>query len=586
MSAAATAAAMSWPGSRAGGQPLWPDGIESPLIFHSPEIEPFVDELPRLPFLRGDRLDLAATTTTHRFHRDLADSPALGYGGMSYLGPTIERRVDEPLHLQFRNRVATHPFAADIDTTLYGVDQSFRTIPPTVLHLHGGVTPPDSDGNPLHLVFPGQSARHHYPLRQDAGNLWYHDHAMGITRLNVYAGLAGMVLLRDEFDTGEPGNPLGLPTGEFEMPLVLQEKVFTQEGMQSARIIRVIPQGSWEGGGGGDVGVVNGIAWPRLDVARGLYRFRVLNAASFSSLNLFFSNRMRFWAIGNDQGLLDAPVVTESLMLGPGERVDLLVDFSGLAPGETVELRNDLPPPLQASTLGIVTMPLFCRFRADSRRGFTGSVPRRLRGAPGLPPALPPLETPTVFRNLTLSQPLELRIPPAIMALNNLTFDDPDIEMPRQGTVEQWNFINVTSEPHPIHLHLVSFRTMGRTPLRTVAYRLANRQPPLGVKWTPSAEAFLGGAQSPPAAWESGWKDTVQVKGGTVTRIIVRFPTEEELGFDPDAPFSRLPSSAPLDTLAPAQTSANSGDLQGYVWHCHILDHEDNEMMLRYRTVR
>ncbi|MGN2637834.1 multicopper oxidase family protein [Nocardia takedensis] len=566
----------------------------SPLLFHSPSVEPFVDDLPPIPVTRGDRLDLLASSTTHRFHRDLPESPAFGYNGMSYLGPTVEHHAHTPLRVRFANRLGAHPFAADLDTSVHGVAESFRTRTPSVLHLHGGVTPPASDGHPEQVVYPGEEIEHDFPLRQDAGHLWYHDHTMGITRANVYAGLAGMFLLRDEFDSGAADNPLGLPAGEFEVPLVLQEKIFTADGRQSLRSTPVVPEGSWEGGAVGDVGLVNGKIWPSMSVARGLYRFRVLNAASFSVWNLFFGDRRRFWVIGDDHGLLDAPVPVHEVRLSPGERLDLLVDFADLAPGESVELRNDEVPVFQAAVIGAVTMPVFCRFRAESRRGFTGAVPDRLRGGPRQPAALPPLRTPTVVRDVTVSQPYEVRTPPSIMSLNNLRFSDPGIEMPRQGTVERWNIINITPDPHPIHLHLVTFRILGRAPLRTVDYQLAHPQPPIGRKWTPSADGFLAGPMTPPQPWEAGWKDVVRADGGTVTSIIVRFPTEAELGFDPDAVFARRAGGTP----APGDTHTTHGhgdththdhasgtDLQGYVWHCHILDHEDHDMMLKYRLV-
>nr|WP_280346543.1 multicopper oxidase domain-containing protein [Nocardia neocaledoniensis] len=570
--------------SVAAAAPTAPPG---PLLFRSPVVEPFVDELPRLPVLRGDRLELVAGTTTHRFHRDLPASPSLGYNGMSYLGPTIEHRVGTPLRLRFENRMSVHPLAADMDTSLHGVAESFRAAPPASLHLHGGVTPPDSDGHPERLVHPGGGIEHRFPLTQDTGHLWYHDHAMGITRVNVYAGLAGTLLLRDEFDTGAPGNPLGLPAGEFEIPLVLQEKLFTADGRQSVRSTPIVPEGRWEGGAVGDVGVVNGKIWPYLPVARGRYRFRVLNAASFSVWNLFFGNRMRFWVIGNDHGLLDAPVAVHELRLAPGERVDLLVDFTELAPGETVELCNDEAPVFQAAVLGEVAMPRFCQFRVLDRPGFTGAIPRQLRGGTGRPRALPPIETPTVIRDVTVSQPYELRVPPAIMSLNNLRFTSPDIEMPRQGTVEQWNIINITPDPHPIHLHLVTFRIVGRTPLRTVDYQLAHPQPPIGRKWAPSAAGFLAGPTRPPAAWEAGSKDIVRADGGTVTSIVVRFPTAAELGFDPDAPFPRHEPGEPTggDGHGGRHGGEHTGELRGYVWHCHLLDHEDHDMMLKYRIV-
>ncbi|MFD5177879.1 multicopper oxidase family protein [Nocardia sp. NPDC058379] len=568
-----------------------PPRARSPLLFPSPKVEPFVDELPRLPVVRGDRLDLVAATTSHRFHRDLPESPALGYNGSTYLGPTVEHRAGTPLRLRFANRMSAHPLAADMDTTLHGVAESFRSAPPSSLHLHGGVTPPDSDGHPEQLVYPGGDIDHDFPLAQDAGHLWYHDHAMGITRVNVYAGLAGMLLLRDDVDTGAPGNPLGLPAGEFEVPLVLQEKLFTADGRQSVRSTPVVPQGRWEGGAVGDVGVVNGKIWPYLPVARGLYRFRMLNAASFSVWNLFFGNRMRFWVIGTEHGLLDAPVPVHELRLAPGERVDVLVDFAGLAPGGTVELCNDEAPVFQAAVLGEVAMPVFCQFRVQDRPGFAGAVPERLRGGGSRPAVLPALATPTVVRQVTVSQPYELRVPPAIMSLNNLTFASPDIERPRQGTVEQWNIINITPDPHPIHLHLVTFRILGRTPLRTVDYQLAHPQPPIGQRWAPSAEGFLAGPMVPPQPWEAGWKDIVRVDGGTVTSIIVRFPTADELGFDPDATFPRRNATEldATDSHGAHRTADHGGrshdDLQGYVWHCHLLDHEDHDMMLKYRIV-
>lgn len=586
---AAVAGVLGGSAGRAGAEPL---GIESPLLFHSPEVEKFVDELPRIPVVRGSRLDIDAATTTHRFHRDLPESSAFGYSGQSYLGPTIEHHRDEPLRVRFSNRLGSHPFAADLDTSIHGVQESYRTSVPTSLHLHGGVTPADSDGHPENLVLPGQSIDHGYPLRQEAGMLWYHDHPMGITRANVYAGLAGMMLLRDEFDTGEADNTLGLPSGEFEMPLVLQEKIFRPDGQQNLRTTPVVPEGGWEGGGAGDTGVVNGKVWPRMAVARGLYRFRTINASQFSTCNLFFGNRMRFWVIGNEHGLLDAPVPVQNFRLAAGERIDLLVDFSGLAPGESVELCNDEEPVFQARMIGQVAMPVFCRFTAEERRGFTGAVPERLRGERGQLAVLPGLPTPTVVRNITLSQPYELRIPPSIMTLNNLRYTDADIEMPRQGTVEQWNFINVTPDPHPIHIHLVTFRVLDRTPLRTLDYQAAHIQPPIGIRWNPSAEGFLAGPPVAAASWERGWKDIVRVDGGTVTRILVRIPTADELGFDPDAAFTPLNPA-----VGGGHGSGHGGrhevhegvdhskDLRGYVWHCHILDHEDHDMMLRLRFV-
>jgi spore coat protein A len=557
-------------------------GIPSPLLFHSPTLTPFVDDLPRLPSVPAAGVTLDVRTTLHRFHRDLPPSPAFAYGDATYLGPVLEAHENDTATVRVRNRLGHHPFAADIDTTVHGALTTDRDRPRTVLHLHGGVTQPEFDGHPMATIDPGQDTIHRFGNGQQATMLWYHDHSMGITRLNVYAGLASAYLLRDRWDTGQPDNPLGLPAGQYEMPLVMQEKIFNDDGSQSIRSTPVVPQGAWEGGAIGDVGLVNGVIWPQLDVARGLYRFRVLNAGSYSVWRLFFSNRMPFWVIGTDGGLLDAPVRTTSLRLSPAERVDLLVDFSGLATGDTVELRNDDPAPGQAAILGEVPMPLFCRFRAGREPGFRGPVPTRLRGGSGQPPVLPAKPRPDRIRDLSVNQLIELRLPPALMNLNNLDFDDPDIEMPEQGAVEQWNIVNTTPDPHPIHIHLVTFRILGRQPIDTNLLQLANPRGSLGRRWAPSADGFTSGPLQPPAAWEDGWKDTVRCDGNTVTRILIRFPTAEELGFDPDAVFT-----TPHDMAGMAEMPGMAAMpvLRGYVWHCHILDHEDHEMMLRYRLV-
>ncbi|MFZ2178306.1 MAG: multicopper oxidase domain-containing protein [Rhodococcus sp. (in: high G+C Gram-positive bacteria)] len=560
----------------AGSAAAFPFGIDPlrPFVFSSPPLEPFREQLPLLPTIGGTSVDVRASSTMHRFHPDFPASPALGYAGMEYLGPVIEAHVGAGTDLTYGNGIAGHPFAADFDMRLHGVTETDREQVPTSLHLHGGSTPPEFDGHPELVMRPGQGMVHRYPNRQEACTLWYHDHAMGITRLNVSAGLAGMYLLRDDFDTGLPGNPLGLPSGEFEIPLVLQDKTFTDDGRQSVRSNTLNPQGSWEAATPGDVGVVNGKVWPEMSVARGLYRLRLVNAASFSVWNLFFDNRMRFWVLGAEGGFLNAPAAVDHVRLGPGERVDLLVDFGALAPGTVVELRNDEPIPAQVAERGVRTMPRFCRFLVGSAAGFTGTVPESLRGGGRKSGSLPPVAAPQVVRTVSVLQVGEaLGQPSPLMTLNNLRYTTDDIELPRQGAVEQWNIVNATPEPHPIHLHLVRFRVVGRQPIDTAALMQAQPLPPVGIRWTPSAEPFVTGPVQPPQPWEWGFKDTVIADANSVTRIVVEFPTADELGFDPDATFG--------------MSSGHHGGhpLQGYVWHCHMLDHEDHDMMLRYRLV-
>jgi spore coat protein A len=573
---AATARVAAGAPVEAAGLAVSADG--SPLIFHSPPLTPFVDALPLLPVVTDTNLVLQAVTSSHRFHRDLAPGPTMAYTGagtaMTYLGPVIEASAGTTTTLTVQNRMGRHPFAADIDTSLDGVLDSDRTKPRTVTHLHGGVTAPRYDGNSMAMISVGEDALHEYPNGQEPTTLWYHDHSMGLTRLNVYAGLAAPYLIRDEWDTGQPGNGPGLPTGDYELTLMLQEKILNADGSQSARSTPTVPQGSWEPGNVGDVGVVNGVVWPEAEVARGLYRLRLINAGSFSVWRLYFSNKQGFWVIGTDGGLLNAPVRTTSVRLGPAERIDLLVDFSTLAPGQTVELRNNEAPPAIAQVLGEVAMPRFMRFRAATGTGFTGAVPAALRGTAGGPARIPAPAKPQSTRTGSLDNILkDVRLPPVMMTLNNLRFEDPAIEMPRQGTVELWNMVNFTDEPHLMHIHLIQFRILGRQPFNPVALNLAHPAPALGTRWAPSADPYTTGPMVAPDVWETGWKDTARCDANTVTRLLIRWPTAQELGFDPDEQFPMMPSMPDMGTL------------QGYMWHCHILQHEDHEMMLRYRLV-
>lgn len=626
----------------------------SPLLFHSPDLEPYVDELPRPQALDGESIDLAARTGSHQFHRDLPSAMTLGYGASGYLGPTIEAHSGVRTTLTFRNEITTHPHAADIDTSLHGLTEEVRTNIPTSLHLHGGVTEPASDGHPEQLSRPGQGHVHHFDNRQDASGLWYHDHAMPITRLNVYGGLAGGYLLRDRWDTGRPDNPLGLPAGDYELPLIMQEKIMNADGSASMRSTPIVPQGHWEGGAVGDVGVVNGKIWPTAEVARGLYRLRMVNAASFSNWILHFSRPLDMWVIGMEGGLLPAPARVDRFRLAPGERADVLVDFSALAPGETVELLNTEPAAPQAAQIGATLLPNLMRFRATSARGHTGPVPDTLRGGSGQPAALAPLGRPSAVRNVSLSQPSDLRIPPSMMSLNNLRWTTDQIEMPRQGSLEMWNIVNATPDPHPIHIHLVHFRVLSRQAIDTIAMAVRQPQPPTGIKWTPDPDPYVVGPVRAPEPWEAGMKDTVICDANSVTRVLVYFPTADELGFDPDATFSATVSMpgdvattgygghggheghAPaaghggagahqgpgghgvddddndghggagvhrghnahdteptidrlagdyIGSVAPPGAHHRGDTLRGYVWHCHILDHEDHDMMLPYRTV-
>lgn len=544
------------------------------LEYKSPRLAKFVDELPRLP-TRGLGGEIRLAEARHRFHRDLNAVPSWGYDGLTHLGPTIEAHRGEQTPTTFVNGLGRHVLWRDIDRTLHGASDEDRWRPPTVVHLHGAPNPPGSDGHPMSGFRPGARHTYTFGLDMEATTLWYHDHAMGTTRLGVYAGLAGMFHLRDEFDTGEPDNPLGLPAGEYELPLAICDKLFMPDGRLRYQGTPVVPQDQWGGGLCGDVMVVNGKAWPKLDVDRGVYRFRALNATQLNDYRLSFSNGMSFWVIGSDGGLLDAPVEVAALNLAPGERYDLLVDFSELEPGARVDLRNSMRINWAGRLIGAVQVPDVMRFNVGPGRGRHTAIPQVLRGGAGRPAPLPSPPVATRRRTATLNTAINLRgfrgMTALVMNMNNLRFSDPEIEAPEQGTIERWDFVNcdLTIQVHAMHVHLVQFRVIGRRDLDVSRYLRDNPTPSLGRRWAPVADRYLRGAFDPPAPYEAGWKDTVRCPTKQVTSVVVRWPTAAELGFDPDAPF-----------VTPTGASE-----RGYVWHCHALDHEDHEMMLPLRVV-
>ena len=221
-------------------------------------------------------IDAASATARNawRFHSSLpATDKTWGYGGQPYLGPTLVAKVGQPFNLVVHNKLGAHPFAGSMLTTpicLIGVKQDDANRPRISTHLHGAVTEPFSDGHPDDTILPGAYKEHYFDDFWEAKMLWYHDHALGITRLNVAAGLAGVVLVRDSYDTGTATNPLGLPAGKWEVPLVLQDKLLDlKTGHQiypaSPRILEFF----------GDQPVVNGKVAPKVKVDRGVYRFRI-----------------------------------------------------------------------------------------------------------------------------------------------------------------------------------------------------------------------------------------------------------------------------------------------------------------------
>jgi spore coat protein A, manganese oxidase len=440
-------------------------------------------------------------------HRDVKPTRMWCFGE-SLPGPTFDIRSGQGILVEWENQLPTQHFLP-IDHTVHGAESSKPDVR-TVTHLHGAKAPDDSDGYPEDWYLPGKSKVYFYPNQQDAAMLWYHDHTLGITRLNMYAGLIGAYFVRDEFEEG-----LNLPKGEYEIPLVLCDRSFNRDG-QLFYPVSPDPKAPWVPEVFGDGILVNGKLFPCLEVEPRKYRFRVLNAANGRFFHLTCSNGQEFHQIGTDLGLLPAPVPLKSLLIAPGERADLVVDFSHHR-GENIVLNNDAYTVMQ--------------FRVGKSASQDSSqMPSALR-----PVAKLQESAATRTRILTLGEADDKAGNPTTMLLNNTHWDMPITETPKLGSTEIWSLLNFTDDSHPIHLHLVRFQILDRRSFEPEAYYHGGK-----IQYI--------GDPIPPSPNEAGWKDTVQAHPGMVTRIIAKF----------------------------------EGYPGRYVWHCHILEHEDNEMMRPY----
>jgi spore coat protein A, manganese oxidase len=458
---------------------------------------------------------IQAQSIVSKVHRDLQPTKFWSFGHFMP-GPTFETRSGEPLLVEWANGLPKEHFLP-VDHTIHGAEADKPAVR-TVVHLHGAKTRPESDGYPEDWIVPGKSSLYFYPNEQDAAMLWYHDHALGINRLNVYAGLFGTFLIRDGVE-----DALNLPSGKYEVPLALYDRLLTRDA-QLLYPVSPDPLSPWIPELMGNAILVNGKLFPYLEVEPRRYRFRVLNAsnARFYRLTLVDSasaNNVPFHQIGTDQGLLPAPVPLTSLEIAPGERADLIVDFSEHRGAQLV-----------LKSAAFIVM----QFRVSSGKVIeTSSLASALRPVPKI------AETQSVqTRLLTLDEYVNKSGNPAMLLLNASHWNMPVTEKPVLGSTEIWTLINPTNDSHPIHLHLVRFQILDRQPYEPWLFQ------------TKRQLHFLGPPE-PPGANEAGWKDTVQAHSHMVTRIIVPF----------------------------------TGFTGRYVWHCHILEHEDNEMMRPYEVV-
>ncbi len=519
-------------------------------------LTPFVDPLPIPPVLQpqpGETLHVPMIQFRQKVHRDLPPTTFWGYRAQ-HPGPTIETRRGVPVTVRWTNQLpTTHPLP--IDPTIHGAEPGTPQVR-TVVHLHGHKALPENDGYPeAWFTSDGLTGPYfnpnpyYYPNDMVATTLWYHDHGLGITRLNLYMGLKGFYLIRDDHE-----DSLNLPQGNYEIPLMIEDRMFNSDGSLLYPTAVGGTHPVWIPEFFGDTMLVNGAVWPYLQVEPRKYRFRFLNGcnARFLHLTLMESDAAGnpsgnpgppIFQIGSDGGLLPQPVRLNDFLFGTAERVDTIIDFSGLA-GKSYVLLNDAPAPFPDG--GEVVPPnvmLFKVTRPLAGRD-TSLLPSQLTSFPLLDPA-------SAVRTRQIALTEDDRASdgfPIIAELGPLHWDDPVTEDPAVGSTEVWELLNTTGDGHPIHVHLVQFQILNRQPFDVDTY-LNTRQ-----------VLFTGPPQPPDPNERPAMKDTIRAMPGFVNRLIAKFDL-------------------------PADTSVQSGNRYRYVFHCHIAEHEDNEMMRPYDVV-
>jgi spore coat protein A, manganese oxidase len=620
------------------------------------------------------------------------------------LGPSLQNFLSGDQSIHWAN-----PLSVPMCYGKIGNSVAFRGPQPAVTHLHGAEDPSAFDGGPEawwtpgaegDLVDPPQkgkrgpgfvTTRYQYPNTQEPTTLWFHDHTLGGTRLNVFASLAAFYLIRGDGDDGIPAKGK-LPAGRQEVELVVQDRQFDTNGQL------LFPDGYPSGLDGGlqdaslhpywmpeffgDVIMVNGKSWPKLNVDAKRYRFRLLDGANTRFFNLQLcadaydvirppqsacehgENNVPFFVIGGDGGLLDTPVRVDRLLFSPGERYDIVVDFSRFK-GKTITVRNDalipypsafakFTPELQGRVMQFVVgkndVP------DESYDPDTGGLLRgpgstvapglekvvQLPGTPGGLPLSSPIADGTkvqVYRQLTANPTFGsggCHFPPKFdgdpineLLLNNTKYDGlrlsngkpiPDstkasdnweTEFPQLGSTEVWDIIDLSNDDHPIHVHLVQFQVIKRIPFDVIGYGKAydaafpaghcsiGNGPPRPYNTRNSAGAIGGnpdvtkffrtpqpqadGLDGPARPEEAGWKDTVIAATGHVTRVVARFTPQNLPAFAKGKAINYTGKNEfDFDPTDSDPTHIGKGGYPGgpgYVWHCHIIDHEDNEMM-------
>jgi spore coat protein A len=406
-------------------------------------------------------------------------TPIWGYEGI-YPGPTIRANAGETVTVRHTNLLS-------------------ETMS---VHLHGGHTPAIDDGHPtMSVITPGNNKLYTYPNNQLPATLWYHDHAVDVTGPHVYMGLAGFYIMTDALETGLNLPGPGSTQYEFDVPLMVQDKLFNHSGS----FAYPLTDDALNRGVIGDKMMVNGVIQPFFPVARRKWRFRLLNASNARIIDFALTGGLNFIQIGSDGGLFNAPVTRPVIRLGPAERADVVIDFTGVGAGTQVFLRNlnrMIPNTIDRAPRDIM------RFDVGNTVSDPSVVPNPLRPFTAPPPT-------SIQRTFNLTRGvLNGR---TVWFINGRLFDPAFIEADNipLGQTERWTFTNNSPFSHPMHIHLVQFVVEGALP------------------------------------GDDGWRDTVNVPPGGTLSVRATF----------------------------------SGFAGTYVFHCHVLEHEDHAMMAQFRTV-
>jgi spore coat protein A len=503
-------------------------------------LEPWADPLPIPPRIvvtpNQHEITLHMNQFVGKAHRDLPAITQWGFEGVSP-GPTIEVEKNQPLTVHWVSDLpSTHFLKAPVDEMAPPGGHDVRT----VIHLHGAVVEQpstsdklhDNDGWPDLWLDHGEEQIAQYNNPQESRTLWYHDHSMGSTGRNVAAGLLGTYIIHDELERS-----LNLPSGNYDIPLVLQPKLLKPDG--SINYVTTLTRENY-----GNAFFVNGKMYPYLDVEPRKYRFRIINASNARAVSLklldssdLVSPGPAFHQIGSDSGFLadtvtlNNPAVADDprLVMFPGERADVIIDFSGFA-GKSFILHNNQKPD---DTDSVVPLYQIMQFRVASAvtQIDTTVIPNHIREIKRLDPATAVRSRQIALQDMNMNGV-------DMLTLNGKMWHDPVDDFATLGTTEIWELVNTQFDSHPFHIHLVDFQVLDRRNYDVVEFNKSGK-----VNYTATAQS--------PLANEMGWKDTVRVTPGQVTRIIMHF-----------GPF-----------------------IGHYVYHCHILEHEDMDMMRPYDVV-